>query len=186
MKYAYIHIPKTGGFSVKDAVSKNPDCQVRVFDHGVVFSNIPKHLKQIVVLREPIDRFTSAFFYIVNNYIKTTYIKDPEHFVQELMRHTPEAMKILKPQKHFHHNNGKKIFTDWVFHPQTCWFDNPYYVLFIDRMQQGFDQIGIDIKLKVKNKSRKTDFDYSDSSLKYLSGVYAKDIEYYYHYRKQL
>ena len=187
MKYAYIHIPKTGGHSVKKMIRQNPDCGIQIFDHAIIFKKIPEELEQIVVIRNPIDRFTSAFFYnkAKSHLTGETEIEDPEHFVQELMLFKPEALKILKPHNHCHHVNDQEIFTDWVFHPQVKWIHNPTHVILLEDIDRGFKNIGIEYKIPHECKSEKIDFKYSKKSLDYISALYAEDIEYYNKHRNK-
>ena len=59
--YAFIHIPKNAGQSIEKALKSVPT--IDFFGHGVSKNQIINH-KKIFVLREPVDRFTSAFFYL--------------------------------------------------------------------------------------------------------------------------
>lgn len=172
-EYAFIHIPKNAGFSVKNGLQSG---NVQIFDHGVLFNHIPIHLKQIIIIREPADRFASAFFYIKHNYFKRTKYSDPEVFIQALLRGEQETCRVLRPQPHFHVINGRRINTDWVFNPQIDWVDKPHKIfLYGDTLRQNFREIGLELPRGKWNMSRKVDFTYSKESLEYLHRTYRRD-----------
>jgi hypothetical protein len=172
-KYAFIHIPKNAGFTLKKAMENHQDFQI--FDHGVIFNNIPKELKQVIVCREPTERFTSAFFYVKQHYCKDSKYLNPEMLITGILNGEREANLFLRPQPHFHSVNGKKIPTDWVFHEQVAWFNRPYKIIPMENIDQGFRELGLDIGSEQVNKSKKQEFIYSNNSLQYLLRIYEKD-----------
>lgn len=172
-EYAFIHIPKCAGMSIKKAIENNP--KFRIFDHGVIFNNIPKDLKQVIVIREPTERFTSAFFYVTQHYAKNTKYKDPEMFIQAVLEGQRETCTVWRPQPHFHTLNGHRIATDWVFQPQTDWVDNPHKIILMENLDQGFRELGVELNTGRVNQSRKREFKYSNSSLQYLWRNYERD-----------
>lgn len=176
--HAFIHIPKCAGFSIKRAIKDN-NLPIRIFDHGVIFSNIPTHLKQIIILRDPIDRFTSAFYYIKGAYVKNTIFNNPNEFLDDLKLHTEESKKFIKPQPHYHSVNGVRINTDWVFHPQSAWVDNPDIIMFQENLQEDFDKLGFNVSLPRINVSPRSDFKYSKDNIEYLRDWYGQDFELY-------
>lgn len=181
-KYAFIHIPKNAGFTLKKVMKNSSNFQI--FDHGVVFKNIPKDLKQIVVCREPTDRFTSAFFYIKQHYVKDTKYINPEMLITGILNGERESNLFLRPQPHFHSVDGKRIPTDWVFHPQSDWIKNPYKIILMDNIKQGFHELGLDIGEIRSNVSKRKDFTYSNNSLQYLWRIYEKDYLLYNYLKK--
>lgn len=178
MEYAFIHIPKCAGFSIKKAI-KQHNLPIAVFDHGVRFKNIPNTLKQLIILREPIDRFTSAFYYVVNNLAKNSKLKNPNDFLNDLRSGGEESKKVIKPQIGYHQVNGNKIFTDWVYHPQNAWVDNPHTIMFVDTLQEDFDKLGFNVKLPIVNRSKRIAFEYSLDNLEYLHDWYNLDFTLY-------
>jgi len=176
--HAFIHIPKCAGFSVKRCIQDN-NLPIRIFDHGVIFSNIPPRLKQIIVIRDPIDRFTSAFYYIKGAYVKNTIFNNPNEFLDELKLSTEEAKRFIKPQPHYHYVNGLRIDTDWVFHPQSAWIDKPDIVMLQENLQEDFDKLGFNVKLPRINVSPRSDFRYSKENIDYLHNLYRQDFEFY-------
>jgi hypothetical protein len=182
VEYAFIHIPKNGGMSIRNAIIDTT--KIKYCGHGVVFRNI-QHLKQIIVLREPIDRFTSAFFYL-KQYKKNKsrdLFKSPEDLIQGIIDFDINAFNFMKIHDGYHHVNGIKINTDWVFHKQVGWIDNPYKILLYEHLEEDFSnlcgEIGCEISLPHVNRSSKIDFDYSPQSLDFLNIVYKEDVDIY-------
>ena len=67
-KLAFIHIPKNAGWTIKDAIKKN-NLNIIYIHHK--YSSKISNTEEIVVIRDPIQRFVSAF-----NYSKTSW-KNP-------------------------------------------------------------------------------------------------------------
>ena len=173
-EYAFIHVPKCAGQSVKKALKDKTN--IHVFDHGVIFDHIPDYLKQIIIIREPTSRFTSAFFYLKQWYCKDSKYTNPDMFIRGLIAQQEEASFFLKPQKYFQKVNGQRISSDWVFHAQTAWVDRPYKILLQEEdLEQGFREIGLELNIGRLNQSRKQDFIYSNESLEYLWSAYESD-----------
>ena len=181
-KYAFIHIPKNAGYTLRQAMTDHPDFEA--YDHGVIFKNIPKNLKQIIVQRNPTDRFTSAFFYIKKLYVKDSKYLNPEMLITGILNGERETNLFLRPQPHFHGVNGNKIPTDWVFHPQSAWLDNPYKIILMENIKQEFLELGLDIGEIRVNASKRKDFTYSKNSLQYLWRIYEKDYLLYNYLKK--
>lgn len=181
-EYAFIHIPKNAGMSIRNAISMCP--KIEYFGHAVNFNEI-KHLKQIIVLRNPIDRFTSSFFYL-KQYKKNKardYFQTPEDLIQGFLNFDINSFNFLKIHDGYHHVNGVKINTDWVFHPQSSWIYNPYKILLFEYLESDFlklsTELGYNIELPHVNNSKKIEFEYSQKSLDFLNIVYKEDIDIY-------
>lgn len=180
INYAFIHIPKNGGTSIKKAIDNNNITNMKYFYHSVIFDNIPKTHNEIIIIREPLDRFTSAFFYAKNFLIRKTKFNNPDEFVYGITNLDTEALKLLRPQRKKHSINRKVIATDFIFHQQTSWVNNPYKIIFHDKIQEGFNNLGFDIKIPHVNKTtNKVDFEYSQRSLKFIFNMYKKDFKFY-------
>ncbi len=180
MKFAFVHIPKNAGMSMEIA-TKFVD-GINFYGHDVLKKNI-KDFKKIYVVRNPFKRFISAFLYIKHYDYKNKFeqFKTPEDLIQELIKFNPKAIKFLKVHQHFHTVNGKKINTDWVFHPQVAWIDNPYKLLLFERLQEDIDRFNKDEKLNIVlpkvNYSKPIDFAFSKRSVDYLHVIYKEDFE---------
>jgi hypothetical protein len=187
-EYAFIHIPKNAGVSMQDALANIPN--IKYFGHGVIFHTI-QNMKKIFILREPISRFTSAFFYL-KKYKKNrenNFFQNPRELVDAMLDFDVRAFNFLKVQNHSHFVDGTKINTDWVFHPQSSWVFDPFRVMIYENLQEEIaklnEDLGVDILLEVKNKSEKLDFEYSDDNIDYLKLVYKKDFQLYNKYNVQ-
>ena len=181
-EYAFIHIPKNAGFSIKKAIEH---CQsIKYFNHDVLFKDI-EQLKEIIIIRNPIDRFTSAFFYLKQYKTNkaSVYFNTPEDLLKGFLNYDPMALNYLKIHDHSHHVNGNKINTDWVFHPQISWVNNPYKIFLYENIENDFNnfltEIGYDIKIPHVNRSNKIDFVYNSDSIKLLKLLYKLDFELY-------
>lgn len=179
INYAFIHIPKNCGHSIKKMLETEKISNIRYYGHSILFSRIPKEYKQILIIREPVDRFSSAFFYIKKYNMKNSKFNDPSQLIDGIINSDIDAPRFLKPQKHKHKVNGDCIATDWVFHQQTAWIDNPYKIIFHDKIQDGFKDLGFDFKIPHINKSKRIYFEYKKRHIDFLKQMYKKDFKFY-------
>ena len=181
-EYAFIHIPKNAGQSIERALKTVPN--IDFFGHGVSKHQIINH-KKIFVLREPVDRFTSAFFYLkrYGNNPKNNFFKNPDELLQAMGESDLRADQFMKIHKNDHSVYGEMIKTDWVFHPQSAWIFDPWRIMIFHRLKEELELLsgilGVDIKIDHVNKSPRTDFEYSESSMNMLKNIYEKDFELY-------
>ena len=185
-EYAFIHIPKNAGMSIRDAILQCS--KIKYFGHNVIYDKV-RDYKQIIVLRDPIDRFTSAFFYLKEYKLNKVrdYFDTPEDLIKGILELDYKAFSFLKIHDHHHKVNNVEINTDWAFHPQINWVIDPYRVLIYEHLDEDFNRlcsdIGCSIKLPHINISSKVKFEYSKNSLEFLHMVYRKDIEIYNYYQ---
>jgi hypothetical protein len=178
--YAFIHIPKNAGQSIEKALKDIPE--IDFFGHGVLKEKIINY-KKIYILREPVDRFTSAFFYLktYRNNPNSNFFNNPDELLQALGESDYRASHFMKIHKGYHHVNGGLIKTDWVFHPQSAWIFDPWRIMNFYKLDEEIEllneTLGIDIKISHFNKSNRTDFEYSVSSLNILKDIYKDDFE---------
>ena len=177
-EYAFIHIPKNAGMSFKKTLKDNP--KIKYFGHDVLFKNI-ESTKNIYVIREPVDRFTSAFFYLKRypKNIRKDFYKTPDEMVDALLNLDPRSLMFMKVHEHDHIINGKKIPTDWVFSKQSYWIHKPHRFLLYDNLNEEVINLGKDLDTGLKmskiNDSKRIDFTYSEDSLQYLKLAYKSD-----------
>jgi hypothetical protein len=192
MKYAFIHIPKCAGMSFQKAIRNDEmaSSKIKFFGHSVLANELLGH-KQIIVLRNPLDRFASAFFYL-RQYIrnKNRNINNPCELIDGLMQFDLNCFEFLKVQNHTHTVNGKKINTDWVFHPQSSWVHNPEIVMLYDNLQDDViklnNLLNTNITLEVINQSKKVNFEYKQHHIEFLKLYYKQDFEYYNQYSQKI
>jgi len=180
--YAFIHIPKNAGQSIERALKNVP--AIDFFGHGVSKNQIINH-KKIFVLREPVDRFTSAFFYLkrYGKKPKNNFFQNPNELLQAVGESDSRADQFMKIHKYDHPVYGQPIKTDWVFHPQSSWIFYPWKIIMFHRLDEELNSLGeilgVDIKIDHINKSRRTDFKYSEDSINILKNIYKNDFEIY-------
>ena len=181
-EYAYIHIPKTGGISMENALKNIPE--IKFFGHGVIFENV-KNLKKIFTIREPIDRFTSSFFHL-KKYKKnreSNIFENPEQLLQSILNLDVRALEFMKVYDNYHHINGVKITTDWAFAKQTSWIFDPWRILIFENLEEEISRLNNDLNVNIviphENKSPRTDFTYSQSSIDLIKLIYKDDFELY-------
>lgn len=187
MEYAFIHIPKCAGMSMGKAIETTCPDKIAVFGHGCLLEKLNQY-KEIVIIREPVDRFTSAFFYLKaykNN--KDSKFITPDQLIDGLLCFDPLALKFLKVQSHSHYVNGAEINTDWVFHPQASWINNPNIVIIYDKLQDGIDKLNkllnIELKLEKINSTQRKEFTYRTRHLDFIHLYYQQDFELYDKYK---
>lgn len=186
-EYGFVHIPKNAGQSFEKILKDISE--IDYFFHSTPQEKMANH-KKIYILREPIDRFTSAFFYLkfYKRNLDNKIFDTPEQLLTALKNLDKRALEFMKVHDHFHTVNGEKIPTDWVFHKQSAWIHDPWKVILYDKLKDGWkevcDTIGINVEIPHINKSRKSEFEYSKDSLDLLKVIYREDFELYEQYRR--
>ena len=181
-EYAFIHIPKNAGTSIERVLKNVPE--IDFFGHGVLKPRIKDH-KKIYILRDPVDRFTSAFFYLkrFGHNRENDFFKNPDELLQAIGDNDPRANKFMKIHKGNHHVYGQPIPTDWVFHPQSAWIFDPWRIILFHKLEEEIvslnETIGVDIKINHHNASRRINFEYSNDSIELLQTIYTEDFEIY-------
>ena len=187
--YYFIHIPKNAGTSIQRLIYSTKDLPLVYVGHNYPTSRT----NEIVVLRDPIDRFVSAFTYMKqyhfrNNAVDFQVIKTANDLAESLYTgddRFPHALAILKQQhRQFQSIKGKRIHTNWVFAPQYLYVHEPAYILHFENLNQEFKQcmqdIGYtkEINLPMKNTSTNSKKQYlSKTALKFIHMYYKDDFE---------
>jgi hypothetical protein len=179
----FIHIPKNCGSSfsklIKGGVLKN----FKYLWHNRDSSNAPPE-KSVLILRDPIDRFISAFYYSKQFYpncelSKLANLENPSDLVKCLMLDYRNE-KLLMDESH---NIGKiELGISWVWTPQHYWYNGAKYVLFHHNLENDFsDFLKVTnrpfVKLPHINRSRHIDTHLEDNQIAYLKERYRKDYE---------
>lgn len=187
-EYAFIHIPKNAGMSFENKLKDIPE--IDYFPHGVLKTKIENH-KKIYVMRDPVDRFTSAFFYL-RGYKKNkerNYFQTPNELLESLRNLDPRSLEFMKIHDGYHHVHGNRINTDWVFHKQSSWIYDPWKILIFERIHEDLrklgEELGLDLSIPHINKSVKEDFTYSESDISLLKILYKEDFVLYNQYANQ-
>lgn len=198
IKINFIHIPKNGGTSIKylnnSNIIYNPH-KSNVFDKNLN--------EQLVILRDPIDRFQSAVRYalqkrprnklrgkLIDNKIDT-----PEKWVNILRNRDKKNLKLVedeilnKDETDIHKIGKNYLKYKYTYTPQSHWINNPKHVILFENLEDELYQFckfkNIKIKeIKKKNKTIKNNNDkLSEESINFLKSMYKKDIELYNKYK---
>ena len=128
----FIHIPKNGGTSIQEI------CNSTIVYNGHKTDVYQKNLSnQLVIIRNPIDRFVSSVYYAIQKWSHDPQIK----YLISKKIDTPEKwVQIWSDPKHPYHNNlmseminedhfiGNKLNKyKWTYSPQSLWINNPKF-----------------------------------------------------------
>ena len=153
-KWNFIHIPKNAGTSIKNILSTS-DIPI-----GYVGHDYPRKYKnEIVILRDPIDRFLSAFHYSKQKWPNqfNQEFSDPDSFVLALSDSASEkhtiALSLVSNDKsiidlrNWNKNNihkvlGKETPYIWTIMPQSTWCVNkPKHILRYEFLEKDFNSL---------------------------------------------
>lgn len=179
--HAFIHIPKNAGTSIRKALHNNPTIQY--FGHDVRREDVA-HLKKIYVIRDPRDRFASAFYYLKNHersQAENKVFANPDELLEALASLDPRALRMMRLSDEIHYIDGTPILTDWVFAQQSRWVWDPYALLdfgFLDKdVDYLAEDLGLELGLPHVNKSEREPFTYSVDGLALLKCLYKRDFD---------
>jgi hypothetical protein len=179
----FVHIPKNCGTSIKRLIYKGLLPNVNHHDHGYDPMMLDPE-NTMFILRDPIDRFISAFYYseLYPNcpLMKSRdFIKTPSDLVRALMG-DPKNEYLISSE---HHEIGKnRLGISWVWTPQHYWDNGAKYVLFHDNLKQDFKDFLevtgrplVDLP-KMNPSNRRYDF-LEDDDVDYIMTRYKKDYD---------
>lgn len=136
----FIHIPKNCGHSFLNLIESGELCGFTYRDHWFD----PKSLDPetcMFVLRDPVDRFVSAFYYSKRykerELTLRTDIKTPSDLVKVLMSDPVVGERLLADDKH--NIGGVKTVVSFIWALQSLWDNGAKYVPFFDRIQEDLD-----------------------------------------------
>ena len=194
----FIHIPKNAGTSIKYICGQNKGLQY----NGHNYKKFNKKLEnQLIILRDPIERFISAMKYSLQKWSKEPHVKylidrnitTPEKWVQIWMdpkhKEYHHLMKMIKNTQTQKHRIGNEILNyKQTYEPQSLWVDNPKYVIIMDNYDEELkyfmDKHNFKYKNIKKNNTRPIENDLSESSKKFLMAFYKDDYEEYKKYKE--
>lgn len=192
---AFIHIPKNAGTSIKNICESN---NILYCGHNVDPSTV--YLDQLIVLRNPIDRFCSSVNYAMNSkfWIEHTNVglallkgyNSVESWVDLMINNNQLIWSIIKNSLSGNTQafiGSKKLIYRHIFAFQKEWFINPKYVVLFDQIKiesiYFFKNIlNVDSELPWLNKSS-NDKNISNQSLQFLENFYKEDNELYQTYK---
>jgi hypothetical protein len=187
----FIHIPKNAGTSIKELCND----KLKYNGHGTNVFN-PTLNNQLVILRNPVDRFVSAVKYCLENRINYSKSKKykPGSVLLENNIDTPNKwITVWKNKNHPYHdilmdelynNNNKKVNNKiikykWIYTPQETWFNKPKYILIMDNLDEELEYIcntlNMPYNLKKKNKTTNKENNISKENLEWINIFYKDD-----------
>jgi hypothetical protein len=194
-KINFIHIPKNAGTSIKEICNRNRE---KLIYNGHNTDVHDKDIKnQLVIIRNPIDRFVSAVNYSLQKWAKASHVKcliekqidTPEKWVQVWMNpeddNYPYLMNMIK-------NDSHKIGTNlleykWTYAQQYFWINNPKFVLIMDNLNEEIQYLtkkyNMKCVIKNKNSTKKINHELSETSINFLREFYKEDFILYEKYQ---
>jgi hypothetical protein len=193
-KINFIHIPKNAGNSIKQI------CNQSTFKYNPHSTNVYNNIaNQLIIIRNPIDRFISAVYYSLQKWSSEPHVKylidhkidTPEKWVQiwmnPLHKHHMHLMNMIKNNDH---KIGNKLLEyKWTYSSQSLWINNPKYVIIMDNFNEEFqyfkNKYNIIGDIKNINSSNHINDTLSNKSIDFLRHFYKKDFILYNLYKNK-
>lgn len=185
----FIHIPKNAGSSIRELCNnklKYNGHSTNVFD--------PTLNNQLIILRNPVERFISAVKYCLENsainsskqnktvkLLLKNNINTPDKFITIWKNKNHPQHKILMEEIYnkSHKIGNKTIKYKWTYTPQAKWFNNPKYILIMDNLDEELKYIcntlNMSYNLKKKNTTSKQETHISKENLEWINNFYKDD-----------
>ena len=147
---------------------------------------------QLVVIRNPIERFVSAVNYALEKWLHSSIIKQlisnnidtPERWINVWSDPSHKYYNLLMSEMRNNSHYIGKVFPTykWTYTPQSYWINNPRYIIIMDYFEEEFAYFMKDCKYNmvvknttIKNRGNKL----SENSIIFLHTIYKDDFEYY-------
>jgi hypothetical protein len=160
-QYTFCHIPKTGGTSVKKVLS--------VQTNHNVFDRKNSNCFSFAFVRNPYQRFLSAYFFLVNGGLGTKQKNEKEKYIGNSDIDEFIKTKLVNSLEQEH------------FTPQHYFIpDGVDYLGKVETMQQDFNEIckviGLEpIQLPYENKTPKYEYELTDEQKDIIYEIYKED-----------
>jgi len=180
-EYVFLHISKNGGTSIRNTFKhKNINFDL---SHDYTANDIPKGLIGIAVIRDPVDRFISAFNFARKEGFKNSTsgnhpineYKDINDFIRDIANKRPKAIDILNTSE------SKKSLRDAsvIYWPQIHWLystiNKKLILVDFNKLNKIFKE-QLKINLPMSNKNYDKQFtEVSEISKKHLEDLYGPD-----------
>lgn len=187
--YAFIHIPKNAGTSISNVLENT---NIKYCRHWIDPKALDPSIKQIIILRDPVDRFCSSVYYTLQYYSHFDNVKNliqknivtPESWANcwfdiEHPNHKDLMQEIMNVnQKHVIGN--KSTIYKWHICEQILWVDNPKYILLYNNLEEDYNYLfknkfNLSVDLLNTNKSNKLDTNLSSKNIDNILSHYNVD-----------
>lgn len=188
----FIHIPKNAGTSIENLKSN-------IFRYNYHSTDVfnPNLKNQLVILRNPLERFISSVNYAHQKWNHLNVIKELEK--QNI--NTPDKwITVWKDPNHVHHKllmseilnkkqqiGNKVIKYKWTYTPQKAWFNKPKYIIILDNLDEELKKVfklhNLKFNLKKKNVTVRNNENISDENKKWINNFYKEDWKLYNKYK---
>ena len=185
----FIHVPKNAGTSIKNLCGK----QLVYHNHSVNVRS--KHLNhQLIILRNPIERFVSAFYYSIEYYRHHTHIRDLyyHHIVSP-----NRLIELLSDTTHPFHRKAKNLLANdgtqrigdekhpykWIYSPQSLYVHQPKYVILFENLNEEWRQFAEYHRLErpelpnTNTTRKRQDEPLTPQSVDFIRKLYAEDVQ---------
>ena len=204
--YAFVHIPKTGGTAIKHWLKSSNHCpSIASYYHEETTQTAQFYQQHpITIIRDPIDRFLSTFYYWKYGSEDISAWRRPNNWHKADNIDTPEKLiTILANKNHPQHQQTVRdiLSNDHItwqhFLPQSHWINSPEAdITFVcyhpkqlqQQLQHALDQLHIPCKIEqlpIKNQSRHKanhQAKLSPAAIQWLKQYYQKDFTLYQKY----
>jgi hypothetical protein len=193
----FIHIPKNAG-SLIEQLCEETD-KINYNGHNIDPFQIKSDKKQLIIIRNPIDRFCSAVRYAIQKYSDSDKIKKlisldiitPEQWISVLKNKKHKYYKFLNDEitNESHYIGDKLLKLKWTYSDQYLWINKPKYIILFENLDIELNQllekenIKFSGKFEKINNTEKNDFLLSEKSIIFLEKMYKKDLKLYNYYK---
>jgi hypothetical protein len=180
----FIHVPKSAGRSVREAVGLPRDGHDRALWYKFHDSEKFRRYFKFTVVRNPWDRLVSAYFYLTQDRGHETTQKWVDKNLHKYKSFNEFALSLKK-------ENVRRNILSWThFLPQYKWISDSEenilvdFVAKLENLQNDLctirEKINVDKKLNVINESKRNDYKsyYDKETAKIVGRVYEKDVRY--------
>ena len=180
----FIHIPKNAGSSIRELCNN----KLKYNGHGTNVFN-PSLNNQLVILRNPLERFISSVKYCLEKWNHLENIKvllknninTPDKWITIWKNKNHPQHKILMEEIYnkSHKLGNKKIKYKWTYKPQVKWFNKPKYILIMDNLDEELkyicNELNMPYNLKKKNTTTNKETPISKENIEWINNFYKDD-----------
>ena len=184
----FIHIAKNAGTSMQKFITNNPELNIKYHGHNAPISKLSN---QMIIIRNPLDRFCSAVEYAIKYYSDSTKIQKilaaglttPSDWAEAWANPTSPYHPLIlnEVMNHSHEIDNKSITYKWTYEPQISWYkaENIAYIIRFENIDQNFMKL-FNKKISKENKSlnkAKKHKKMSETAINFLREFYRSDFE---------